>query len=370
MAALQYADVPGYSALMLRRTFRDLMQPSALIAMSHEWLGGTEAQWNDRDKRWTFPEGGTLTFGYLENERDKYQYQGASFQTVCFDEITQFTRTQYQYLLSRLRRREGSTVPLRMRAAGNPGGVGHEWVYSYFVVSGREQGRPFIPAKLADNPYIDQAAYREALARLDPVTRRQLEDGDWSARQSGGMFRREWFKNVEQLPESGVRWCRFWDMAATRMERGKDPDWTVGAKVGLKDGRWIIASVLRIRGTPHEVETLISQTAAVDGKSVPVRIEQEPGSSGKTVIDHYARSVLVGFDFKGIPATGEKATRWRPVSAAAQAGNIDILIAPWNEPFLDEADAAPEGAHDDQLDAVAGAVNELSQRSAFAVYVA
>ncbi len=31
MAALQYVSVPGYNALLLRRTYRDLQQPEALI---------------------------------------------------------------------------------------------------------------------------------------------------------------------------------------------------------------------------------------------------------------------------------------------------------------------------------------------------
>src|SRR4051812_7334087 len=60
MAALQYVDVPGYSALILRRTFPDLALPGAIMDRSKEWLHGTDAHWNENERRWTFPSGATL----------------------------------------------------------------------------------------------------------------------------------------------------------------------------------------------------------------------------------------------------------------------------------------------------------------------
>ena len=180
MAALQWVDVPGYNALLLRRTFADLALPGAIMDRSHDWLRGTAAEWNDREKTWTFPSGARLTFGYLQGDHDKYRYQGTELSFCGFDELTQFQEEQYTYLFSRLRRPEGSDVPLRMRSASNPGGVGHGWVYERFmpdltaeaIEHRRKTGRIFIPARLEDNPYIDQAAYRRGLAELDDITRR------------------------------------------------------------------------------------------------------------------------------------------------------------------------------------------------------
>lgn len=186
-AALLYVHLPGYAALVLRRTFRDLSQPDALIPLSKAWLMKTDATWSAQDKRWTFPSGATLTFGYCESEDDVYQYQGAAYQTCCFDELTQFTEFQYTYLFSRLRRVQSLKVPLRMRAASNPGGVGHQWVRSRFVVSS-DPARLFVPAKLADNTHIDGVAYGRSLAHLDPVRRQQLRDGNWDVRAENGVF--------------------------------------------------------------------------------------------------------------------------------------------------------------------------------------
>jgi len=181
MAALQYVDVPGYSALLLRKSFADLARPGALMDRAGTWLAGTAARWNETKRTWTFPGGARLTFGYLEGSADVYAYQGAEYQFVGFDELTQHEERNYRYLFSRLRRLKDQETPVRMRSASNPGGVGHSWVFDRFFISGPPVGRLFIPAKLEDNPFLDRAEYEKSLEELDEVTRRQLRNGDWSA---------------------------------------------------------------------------------------------------------------------------------------------------------------------------------------------
>jgi predicted phage terminase large subunit-like protein len=57
--------------------------------------------------------------------------------------------------------------------------------------------------------------------------------------------------------------------------------------------------------------------------------------------------------------TGDKVVRAQPFSAAAEARNVKLLIGPWNDAFLDEMEAFPEVKHDDQVDAVSGAINKF-----------
>ncbi len=361
MAALQYVDYPGYSAILFRRTYADLSLPGALMDRAREWLAETDARWKDSEKTWVFPSGATITFGYLENEQDKFRYQGAEFQFCGFDEATQFTETQYRYLFSRLRRLAGSAIPVRMRAASNPGGVGHDWVKQRFIIEGAGAGRPFIPAKLTDNPHLDQVQYNRSLQNLDPITRQQLKDGDWSARQAGNKFKREWFEIVDAAP-ADCRKVRRWDMAATEAKPGKDPDWTVGALVGIsKAGVIYILDIKRFRGTPGANEQLVKQTAQLDGRSIPVRMEQEPGSAGVKMIDDYRKRVLMGWDFQGVPSTGSKEVRANPVASQSEAGNVKLVRGTWINAFLDEAEVFPSGAHDDQVDAVSAALADLTE---------
>lgn len=188
MAALEYVHVPGYSALLLRRTYADLALPGAIMDRAHTWLAGTAATWNGTDKRWTFPSGATLSFGYLDTDRDRFRYASAEFQFVGFDELTQFPEQWYRFLFSRLRRTSGIRAPLRMRAATNPGGLGHEWVRRRFIAE-PDPLRPFVPALLVDNPSLDADEYLASLAELDATTRAQLEKGIW-IRDSGGLVYR------------------------------------------------------------------------------------------------------------------------------------------------------------------------------------
>jgi hypothetical protein len=185
MAALQYVHVPGYAALILRRTYADLALPGAIMDRAKSWLVPAGVHWDDKNKRFTFASGATITFGYLDTEADRYRYQGAELQAVLFDELTQLPERWYLYLLSRLRRLHGAPVPLRARAASNPGGVGHDWVRRRFV-DGSVPGRAFVPATLADNPHLDREAYERSLALLDPTTRAQLLEGRW-IRDAGGL---------------------------------------------------------------------------------------------------------------------------------------------------------------------------------------
>jgi hypothetical protein len=200
MAALEYVHIPGYSALLLRRTYADLSKPGALMDRARDWLAGSGANWNEQKKQWRFPSGAVLSFGYLQNEADKYQYQGAEFQFVGFDELTQFSESMYRYLFSRIRRLKDVEIPLRMRAASNPGGTGAEWVQARFVpedwtpLDGRElkpvekENRAFVPARLQDNPHLDRVEYEQSLAELDEVTRAQLLEGDWQVRHRGNIY--------------------------------------------------------------------------------------------------------------------------------------------------------------------------------------
>jgi predicted phage terminase large subunit-like protein len=376
MAALQFVDVPGYAAILFRRTFPDLNQPGALIPRSKEWLAGTDAKWNDNDHRWLFPSGATLTFGHIQHEDDKFKYQGAEYHFIGWDELTQFTETQYRYVsFSRGRRTVDLQVPIRVRAASNPGGRGHDWVKARFGLY-REEGEPpsepmvchrpswphrgrvFIPARVIDNPSLDAGEYFASLEELDHHTRRQLLAGDWDSRPPGDLFRRDWFEIVDEIP-TGCQWVRYWDQAATEpSDANPDPDWTVGLRLGKHpNGTLYVEDVSRLRARPQGVDAAIDTASDRDGLSTVIWVEQEPGSAGKHVVDALIRR-LSKRAVKGLRSTGSKWDRARVVSSKAEHGVIKLKRASWNNAFLDELEAftvTDEHAHDDQVDGLSGA---------------
>lgn len=367
MSALQYVDIPGYSAILFRRTFADLSLPGALMDRFRLWMASyDDVHWNANSYVATFPSGARISFGYLNNTNDYLRYKGSEFQFIGMDEVTEIRESDYRYMFSRLRRPntgELAKVPLRMRAASNPA---PNWVRQRFIVEGPTTGRIFVPSKLADNPGIDADSYRQALQALDPIERRRLEEGDWWATTLGSLFDRTSFiiidPNEVPLVTAQARVVRFWDLAATEPNHSNpDPDWTVGTLMLFDQGVSYILDVKRARVKGDKVEQLIAQTANEDGVAVQIRMEQEPGSSGKALVDQYARYVLAGYDFGGIRATGDKLTRSRPFAAAVANGNVRLVRNAWLSEWLDEMSSFPEAcSHDDQVDSAVGAFTFLT----------
>lgn len=350
MAALQYVDIPDYRALILRRTFAQLSKSGALIDESMQWLAGTDAKWRATDKYWQFPSGARIDFGYLQHENDKYNYLSSQYHFTAFDQVEQFTQTQYEYMFSRQRKKKNSAIPLRMRSTGNPGGVGHEWVKRYFVdpKTADHQSRPFIPSRLTDNPSIDSESYLKGLAHLDPITRRQLVDGDWSARHGGSLFKREYiiYADSNRLPS---RIVRGWDLAATVSETSKRTSGTRMART--MNETYVIEHNLSGKWTPAERDRMILETAKQDGKSVTIIIEIEPGSGGIAQYDALVK-MLAGFRVVPGKLTGDKAVRAGPMATQWENGNVSIIRGPWNQEFIDEYEAFTGTKNDGYVDRI------------------
>ncbi len=183
------------------------------------------------------------------------------------------------------------------------------------------------------------------------------------APRRGGLFNCDKLKEAlyDDLPAGG-RMARYWDMAGTeKSKQSKDPDWTVGTKGKLVGGVLYVIDVVRFRENPAGVETKLHRTAIADGKNVEIIIEQEPGSSGKTVISYYARQ-LVGWIVRADRPTGSKVERAIPVSAAADLGHVKAPKgAPWLATWLNELGSFPRGKKKDQVDSLSGVFNRLSE---------
>lgn len=174
----------------------------------------------------------------------------------------------------------------------------------------------------------------------------------------GGMFKRAWFPIVELPPRNPDAIVRYWDCAGTEEKAGKDPDWTVGTRISIKDHIVYIEQVVRGRWDSHDVDETISQTADTDGDTVAIREEQEGGSAGKAVVAARLQK-LAGKDYEARPVSQNKVLRARPLASQAKGGNVRLVRGDWNEKWLDEMANFPRGKHDDQVDSASGGYNEL-----------
>jgi hypothetical protein len=231
-----------------------LNQPNALVPRSKQWLRG-RATWSQQSQRWTFPSGATITFGYLDRPDDVYQYQGAEFQFVGFDELTQFREEEYTYLASRLRRLQSSSVPVRIYSASNPGGRGHQWVRARFIdPATRREGCEFIPATLSDNLFLDRAEYAEMLEKLDPITRSQLLLGDWEVGEDG-LLKWDWITACETV-----------DLPPTQQR----PEKYVGVDVGRTRDRSVIWTWEKVGDVYHAREIKVLDKCPFDQQFVEI----------------------------------------------------------------------------------------------------
>jgi predicted phage terminase large subunit-like protein len=419
MEALRHVDNPGYGATIFRRTYAQIKQQGGLWEESSKLYAGM-AESIESPPTWRFPSGAEIQFRHLQYEKDKFSYQGAQIPFLGFDELTHFTEGQFFYMLSRNRSADAGIRPY-VRATTNPdpdswvrefidwwiGEDGYPiedrsgivrwfvredgdfyWSSSKEELNGRfpeqmPKSVTFIPAKLEDNQILldKDPQYKANLLAQDRVTREQLLGGNWDIRPAAGLyFKRRWlplFGSDDALPDVPTikRVCRYWDMAATEPHQGNpDPDYLVGLLLGeLKDPhegtRYIVLDVERHRKSPGTVKSIIQRTARKDaddyGRRLQIRMEEQPGSAGKSQIVDYER-LLSSYDFRGDKVTGDKITRAEAPSSAAEPTEerpeqeIGVRKAPWNEAFLQELESFPDASHDDQVDALSGAFNCLT----------
>lgn len=352
---------------------------------------------------WKFPSRMSMGFSHLEYDKDVLNWQGAQIGWIGFDELTHFSETQFFYMFSRNRSTSG--VKPKIRATTNPdpdswvrkfidwwiGPDGFpipersgilrwfirvndaivwadtpEEIYAQYGHGPEIQPKSvtFIPSKLQDNKILMQKdpAYLGNLLALNRVDRMRLLEGNWNVRaSSGSLFKREWFPVVDAIPNGWIQSIRFWDRAATKPnETNKDPDWTRGLKLyKYSDGTFVVVDLKSLRDTPGQVEQFIRNTASHDSHSVKVMSQQDPGSAGVSEAENFIK-MLSGFHVDVMTTSKDKLTRAKPVSAQSEWGNIRVLRSPWNDEFFTELENFPDGAHDDIVDVLSGAFNELS----------
>ncbi len=400
VCALLDAGHKGYRGAIFRRNTLDLEE---ILTRSREIVpvAYPGAEWHEQKRTWSFPAGGVLHFWHLDDLKAALAKKSFQFNFLGFDELTLFDEAQYFALLSRARSPAG--LPVKIRAATNPGGPGAAWVKArwapwldrtcakraepgevlWYLPDGQgapqwvKEGTPgalsrcFIPSLLADNPSLTEAdpLYATAIRDLDPLTRAQLADGDWDAVPAPRLFfRREWCGELAGGLSRDARRVRYWDRAATEPRPGADPDWTVGLLLAMEPHgtgrRWCIEDVVRGQWAPGTVADTIRRTAERDGIGVQVALNLDPGSAGVFEAHHYLQSLApLGVAVTTHRESGDKETRIKAVSAQMQPlGGISWFMAPgvWRSDLVAELEGYPDVRHDDQWDALGGAFRVLA----------
>jgi predicted phage terminase large subunit-like protein len=155
------------------------------------------------------------------------------------------------------------------------------------------------------------------------------------------------------------KWVRSWDLASTK----DGGDYTVGPLTcyDTQEHRMYVLEMPRGQWSPGRVETQFKAFDESDPVDAPFLIEQEPGSQGTYAMEHFKKMIpnRKVFEVKSA-SSGSKLLKAEPVIAAAERHQLWIVEGQWNRAFIDEYTSFPEGANDDQMDAIANAYNHLT----------
>jgi predicted phage terminase large subunit-like protein len=407
LEGMRYRNTPGYNAVIFRKTSPMLLAPGALWDQSCEIYPRVGGKGSKHHLTWRWPSSAVLKMSHLEDEANMYDWQGSQLGFVGFDELAgHFSEASFFYMLSRLRSMTGLRPYCRATTNAAPGWVANlieHWIdpdtgYPNWERSGKirflardgdeihwgetadelkaklgpdcePKSFSVVFASLEDNPIMTEKnkGYVSNLKALPLIERERLLYSNWHISAAAGLFfKSHWFERVSAAPMEGTV-CRAWDRAGSTSEKA---DYTAGVKLRRdKRGVYYVENVVRLRGSPLDVEKSIINTALLDGVETAIVLEQDPGQAGKADVGNLIRA-LAGYNVRAVPITHNKEVRAKPVSAQCEAGNIKLVEARWNEAFLMELANFPEkGTHDDQVDAFSCAFNYLA-KPPFKVFLA
>ena len=227
-------DVVKYGAnwqgILFRQTFPQL---DDLINKSQQIYPQTGANFLVGKYDWTWPNGACLRFRALESIEDCNKFQGHERPWIGFDELTHWSNIDPWNYMRTCCRWGACPIPTkRMRGSANPGGVGHNWVYDYFIKDAPKGYEPlfnvdtnayriFIPSRLEDNKILmkNDPLYLNNLKGLgSPEMVKAWLEGDWTVVQ-GAFYGSDWNPELhvvhDEFPSDCSRFISFdWGSSA------------------------------------------------------------------------------------------------------------------------------------------------------------
>lgn len=181
--------------------------------------------------------------------------------------------------------------------------------------------------------------------------------------REGGMMEVDRIETEDNLPRGRYIFCRGWDLAGSE---GKGA-FTVGVLLAynLDDDRIFVVDVKRDQLSSKKMRSLMTKTAEQDENrhgDVYIIYPKDPGQAGKDQASSIATETLMGYTARAEPQSGSKEVRADSFASQVEAGNVFMVAAAWNKPYIDELRFFPKGKYMDQVDATASAFNELMRR--------
>lgn len=247
-----------FNGIMFRRTTVSAEDAIERARAIYQPLG---ADFNATKSQFRMPNGGRVSFAYLERVQDADEYQGRNVTDAWVEEAGQFPDpTPIDRLNGVLRSATG--VPTQLILTANPGGAGQHWLRDRYKLhpfpdkplmlsrqienlDGTKTDWPYavIPSRIRDNRIL-LASDPQYITRLLQVGSKELVrswlEGDWSAVE--GAFFDMWREDRNvcapfPIPE---HWLRFRSMDWGFARPSSIGWWAVASEdTKIRDGLWL-----------------------------------------------------------------------------------------------------------------------------------
>ena len=300
-------------SLLLRRTNKEAL---GLVERMAEIVGNRDG-WSGQAGIWRLTDR-TVEISGCQLEEDKQKFKGAPHDLICFDEVSDFTESQYTFIIGWNR----SAIPgqrCRVLSAGNPptrpeglwvlrrwgawldpthpnparpgelrwyttgadgteievDGPGPHIINGEAIIA---MSRTFIPATLADNPDLKRTNYASVLAAMPEELRRAYRDGQFDAGLKDSAYQvipSSWVKMAQERwhdgPGSSAPMCA---LGVDASGGGKDP-----MKIAIRYGGWY------------------DKLVTVEGKDIP--IDRQGAYCAGIVLSHRKHDATIVVDMGG-----------------------------------------------------------------------
>lgn len=203
---------------------------------------------------------------------------------------------------------------------------------------------------------------REGAVQLDAM-RQELGSYAFAAQYQqnplpadAGMVRREWFGRFRDAPPVFERVVQSWD---TAIKAGQSHDFSVCMTFGEHDGKSYLLDVLAVKQEYPELKRSVTRQAKL---WQPHAVLVEDKASGQSLLQDLRRERDMPPLIARLPVA-DKVTRFAACTALIEAGKLVLpREAAWLAPFEREVLTFPNGAHDDQVDALSQYLAWLRER--------
>lgn len=265
-------------SLILRRVGKNLKG----VKRELQGLIGSRDGLNESNGTWQHSRG-TIDLGHCEHEANKEDYQGIPHDLKAFDEITQFTETQYTYIIG-WNRSANPNQRCRVVCTGNPPSSAEgAWVIRrwapwldpthpnpakpgelrwFTTIDGEDcevaedyvgpkgelpRSRTFIPSSLEDNPDLADTGYAATIEAMPEPLRTMLREGRFDVGQQDDRWQvipSDWIRQAQaRWKPDGWRSLKMTAVGVDVAQGGKD-----GSSFAPRYGSWF-APIVRKKGS-------------------------------------------------------------------------------------------------------------------------